>query len=38
MKANLLVTNDVVNEYDATIKKKKEEIERRINDTASGTL
>lgn len=33
MKANLLVTNDVVNEYDATIKKKKEEIERRINDT-----
>jgi len=33
MKANLLVTSDVVHEYDATIKKKKGEIERRMKDT-----
>jgi len=33
MKANLYVTNDVVEEYDATIEKKKKEIEKRMNDT-----
>jgi len=33
MKANLYATNDVVKDYDETIKKKKAEIEKRMNDT-----
>jgi len=33
MKANLIATNDVVKDYDETIAKKKDEIEKRMNDT-----